>query len=260
MASGVMPALFVGHGNPLNALRVNPWTTAWTTIGRSIPRPRAVLVVSAHWYVRGTRVTAEERPKTIHDFGGFPAELYRVEYPALGDPALAKRLRRLLLPTEAAPVTDWGLDHGTWSVLVHVFPQADIPVVQLSIDRTQPASFHHALGRQLSSLREEGILVLGSGNLVHNLEAYAWGDHTAKAFEWAVRFEERVKALALVGDHHPLIDYATLGPEALLSVPTPEHYLPLLYVLGLQREGEAVSFPVAGVDGGSISMLAIQIG
>ncbi len=255
-----MPALFVGHGNPLNALHANAWTTAWTSIGQTIPRPRAVLVVSAHWYVRGTRVTAEERPRTIHDFGGFPAELYQLEYPAHGDPALASRLRQRLLPTEVSAVSDWGLDHGAWSVLAHLFPHADVPVVQLSIDRTQPPLFHHALGARLSALREEGILVLGSGNLVHNLEAYAWGNHSAEPYGWAIRFEEQVKQLVVVRNHQPLIDYATLGPDALLSVPTPEHYLPLLYVLGLQREGDAVSFPVSGVDGGSISMLALQIG
>jgi 4,5-DOPA dioxygenase extradiol len=260
MTNGVMPALFIGHGNPLNALHKNAWTTAWASIGQSIPRPRAVLVVSAHWYLRGTRVTAEERPKTIHDFGGFPAELYRVEYPAPGDPALASRLRQLLAPTEVAAATDWGLDHGTWSVLAHVFPHADVPVVQLSIDRSQPPLFHYALGKRLSPLREEGILVLGSGNLVHNLEAYAWGDHSADAYGWAVSFEQQVKQLALARNHQPLIDYPTLGPDALLSVPTPEHYLPLLYVVGLQREGDAVTFPVSGVDGGSISMLAVQLG
>ena len=260
MATTEMPALFIGHGNPMNALRVNAWTTAWESIGRTIPRPRAILAVSAHWYVSGTRVTADERPKTIHDFGGFPPELYAVEYPAPGDPALAERLQQLLLPTPVKAVKDWGLDHGTWSILVRMFPQAEVPVLQLSIDRTQPPAFHLALGRRLAALRGEGVLVLGSGNLVHNLEAYAWGDHSAVAYDWAVRFEERVKALVLRRDHQLLGDYAKLGTDALLSVPSPDHYLPLLYILGMQAEGEAVSFPVSGVDGGSISMLAIQVG
>ncbi len=255
-----MPALFIGHGNPMNALRLNAWTTAWEAIGRAVPRPRAVLAVSAHWYVRGTRVTAEDRPKTIHDFGGFPPELYAVQYPARGDPALAERIQQLLQPTAVISATEWGLDHGTWSVLSRVFPNADIPVVQLSIDRTQPPAFHHALGGRLQALREEGVLVLGSGNLVHNLEAYAWGDHSVVPYEWAVSFELRVKELVLARRHQPLVDYATLGPDALLSVPTPDHYLPLLYVLGAQREREPVTFPVSGVDGGSISMLTIQIG
>jgi 4,5-DOPA dioxygenase extradiol len=260
VATELMPALFIGHGNPLNALHVNAWTSAWKAIGQTIPWPRAVLAISAHWYVRGTRVTAEERPKTIHDFGGFPAELFRMEYPAQGDPTLAGRLQQLLLPTRVAGATDWGLDHGTWSVLAHMLPRADIPVVQLSIDRTQPAAFHNALGKRLSALREEGVLILGSGNVVHNLEAYAWGQHSAVAYDWAVRFEQQLKQLVLVRNHQPLVDYATLGADALLSIPTPDHYLPLLYVLGSQREGDTVSFPVSGVDGGSISMLAIQIG
>jgi len=256
----MMPALFIGHGNPMNALQVNAWTKAWQAIGRSIPRPRAILAVSAHWYVRGTRVTADERPRTIHDFGGFPAELFRMEYPAPGEPALAGRLQQLLLPTQVTLATDWGLDHGTWSVLAHLFPGADIPVLQLSIDRTQAPAFHHALGRRLLALREQGVLILGSGNVVHNLEAYAWGDHTVVACDWAVRFEQQVKQSVLAREHEPLLDYGKLGADALLSVPTPDHYLPLLYVLGLQQQDDVVTFPVSGVDGGSISMLAIQIG
>jgi 4,5-DOPA dioxygenase extradiol len=260
MASVAMPALFIGHGNPMNALQKNAWTTAWGALGDSLPRPRSILAISAHWYVRGTRVTAEEWPKTIHDFGGFPPELYRVDYPAPGSPALAGRLQELLAPTEVVAATDWGLDHGTWSVLVHLFPRGDVPVVQLSIDRTQPPAFHQALGARLRTLRDEGVLVLGSGNLVHNLEAYAWGAHSAAPYDWAVRFEQQVRELVVKRQHDRLLEYAKLGPDALLSVPTPEHYLPLLYVLGSQREGEPVSFPVSGVDGGSISMLAIAIG
>lgn len=186
MADTKMPALFIGHGNPMNALRANPWTVAWEAIGRAIPRPKAILAVSAHWYVRGTRVTADARPKTIHDFGGFPPELYAVQYPAPGDLALVEQLQRLLQPTSVAAAADWGLDHGTWSVLARVFPDADVPVVQLSIDRTQPPAFHLALGRRLDALREQGVLVLGSGNLVHNLEAYAWGDHPRAAYDWAL--------------------------------------------------------------------------
>ena len=260
MANQTMPAVFVGHGNPMNALHRNAWTEAWAALGKAIPHPRAILAVSAHWYVRGTRVTADESPKTIHDFGGFPPELYQVEYPAPGSPGLAHRVQELLSPIQVVAAKDWGLDHGTWSVLAHLFPQADVPVVQLGIDRSQPPAFHHALGERLSALREEGILVLGSGNLVHNLEAYAWGDHSTAPYEWAVRFEDLVKELVLTGHHKPLIEYAKLGPEALLSVPTPDHYLPLLYVLGLQRQGERVGFPSSGVDGGSISMLSIRLG
>jgi len=255
-----MPALFLGHGNPMNALHRNEWTAAWESIGESISRPRAIIAVSAHWYVRNTRVTVDERPRTIHDFGGFPAELFRFEYAAQGSPGLAAQIREALLPTQVDAATDWGLDHGTWSVLAHLFPRADIPVVQLSIDRTQPAAFHYALGGRLRALREDGVLVLGSGNVVHNLEAYAWGRHPAKPYDWAVRFEEQVRLLVAARDHQPLIEYAALGTDAQLSVPTPEHYLPLLYVLGAQRDGDQVSFPVSGVDGGSISMLAVQLG
>ncbi len=255
-----MPALFIGHGNPMNAIVGNQWTTVWEALGRAIPLPRAVLALSAHWYVRGSRVTAEEHPKTIHDFGGFPPELYAVQYPAPGDPALAERIRQMLLPTPVTAATDWGLDHGTWSVLVRMFPRADVPVIQLSIDRTQPPVFHLALGHKLKALRDEGVLVLGSGNLVHNLEAYAWGAHPVVPYEWAVRFERRVKELVLARNHQPLVEYATLGPDALLAVPTADHYLPLLYVLGLQGDAEPVGFPVLGIDGGSVSMLSVQIG
>jgi 4,5-DOPA dioxygenase extradiol len=255
-----MPAIFFGHGNPMNALKSNEWTTRWASIGRSLPQPRGVIAISAHWYVRGTRVTAVERPPTLHDFGGFPEELFRVSYPAPGDPALASRVARLLAPTPVSLAADWGLDHGTWSVLTHVFPDASVPVIQLSIDRTQRPAFHYALGKRLEVLRNEGVLVIGSGNLVHNLEAYAWGDHPVEPYDWAVRFEELVKRLVLEDNHRPLLEYSTLGTDAALSVPTPDHYLPLLYVLGLRRESESVSFPVMGVDGGSISMLAVQVG
>jgi 4,5-DOPA dioxygenase extradiol len=260
VANEAMPALFIGHGNPMNALQVNPWTTAWAAIGRSIPRPTAVLAISAHWYIRSTRVTGNERPKTIHDFGGFPDALFQLEYPAPGAPTLAARVASLLAPTNVTVAMDWGLDHGTWSVLAHILPRADVPVVQLSIDRTQPPGFHHALGKLLTSLREEGVLVLGSGNVVHNLEAYAWGGHSAEPYPWALSFEQQVKQMVLTGNHQPLMDYARLGADALLCVPTPEHYLPLLYVLGMCREADAVTFPVSGVDGGSISMLAVQVG
>ncbi|MGD0765692.1 MAG: 4,5-DOPA dioxygenase extradiol [Dehalococcoidia bacterium] len=255
-----MPAMFVGHGNPLNALQDNVYTKAWAAIGAAIPRPRALLCVSAHWYLPGTAVTAMQAPRTIHDFGGFPPELYQVIYPAPGDPGLASCVQALLAPLSVGLDEQWGLDHGTWSVLRHVYPQADVPVVQLSIDETQPAAFHYDVGKKLAPLRDEGILIVGSGNLVHNLHAYAWGRHPAEPFEWAVRFEERARRLLVAGEDDPLVAYETLGPDAMLSVPTPDHYLPLLYVIALRREDEAPSFPVEGVDGGSISMLAVQIG
>jgi 4,5-DOPA dioxygenase extradiol len=259
MAS-LMPAIFFGHGNPMNALLKNAYTDGWATIGNQLPRPAAVLAVSAHWYFPSTAVTASLAPRTIHDFGGFPQELYQVEYPAPGSPELAKRVQDLLAPVSVELDEHWGLDHGTWSVLCHVFPQADIPVVQLSIDETQPPEFHYEIGKRLAPLREEGVLIIGSGNLVHNLHTYAWGRHRVEPFEWAVRFEQRARELLLNGDDVPLIAYETLERDAMLSVPTPEHYLPLLYVLGARRKGEVVSFPVEGVDGGSVSMLTVRIG
>jgi 4,5-DOPA dioxygenase extradiol len=255
-----MPAVFFGHGNPMNALQSNEWTEGWAAVGESIPRPKAILCVSAHWYLPATLVTAQERPRTIHDFGGFPRELYEVEYPAPGMPRLAERVRELLAPVPVGPDHRWGLDHGTWSVLRHVFPGADVPVVQLGIDETQPAEFHYELAKRLAPLRDEGVLVMGSGNLVHNLHAYAWGRHPTGPYDWAVRFEERARVLIQAGEHRPLVNYETLGRDARLCVPTPEHYLPLLYVLALREEGEGVSFPVEGVDGGSVSMLSVKIG
>jgi 4,5-DOPA dioxygenase extradiol len=200
-----------------------------------------------------------DAPRTIHDFGGFPAELYRAVYPAPGDPELSRRVQSLDPLTIGSDLL-WGLDHGTWSVLCHVYPHADIPIVQLSIDESQPPAFHYELGRRLAPLREEGILIVASGNLVHNLHAYAWGRHAVEPFDWAVRFEDRVRRALLGGDDIALIDYEALGSDALLSVPTPEHYIPLLYVLGARKPGERVSFPVEGVDGGSISMLAVRFG
>jgi 4,5-DOPA dioxygenase extradiol len=255
-----MPAIFFGHGNPMNALDDNAYTQAWKRIGERIGRPNAIVAISAHWYVPGTLVTAMERPRTIHDFGGFPRPLYEVRYPAPGDPALADRVAAVLAPVAVLPDLTWGLDHGTWSVLAHVYPEADVPVVQLSIDETQPPAFHYALGRRLAALRDEGILILGSGNLVHNLEAYAWGRHPARPLEWAVRFENLARGLISSGDDGALIDYEALGEDARLSAPTPEHYLPLLYVLGARRPGDAIAYPVEGFDGGSISMLAVEAG
>ena len=256
-----MPVIFFGHGNPMNALQENDYTKRWAAIGAEIPRPSVVLSVSAHWYKPGTAVTAMAAPRTIHDFGGFPKELYQVEYPAPGDPQLASHVRDLLAPISVdLDERGWGLDHGTWSVLCHVFPQADIPVVQLSIDETQPAEFHYELGKRLAPLRDEGVLVVGSGNLVHNLHTYAWGRHPVEPYDWAVRFEARARDLLVAGEDGPLVNYETCGRDAQLSVPTPDHYLPLLYVIALRRAGEQVSFPVEGVDGGSVSMLTIQIG
>jgi 4,5-DOPA dioxygenase extradiol len=255
-----MPTIFFGHGNPMNALHDNDWSRGWAAIGQRLPRPRGVLSVSAHWYVPATAVTAMAKPRTIHDFGGFPRELFEVQYPAPGDLDLVRRVRDLLAPLEVGEDRSWGLDHGTWSVLRHVFPDADVPVVQLSIDESQPPAFHHDLGRRLRPLRDEGILVIGSGDVVHNLHTYAWGRHPAEPFDWALRFESKVRELMLQGDHQALVDYEALGRDAELSIPTPDHYLPLLYVLGASDENDTVTFPVEGMDGGSISMLSVQFG
>jgi len=254
-----MPAIFFGHGNPMNALQSNAYTGAWADIGRSILTPKAILCISAHWYIPDVAVTAMERPRTIHDFGGFPKELFAVQYPAPGSPALAARVTELL--GDVVLDTDhWGLDHGTWSVLFHVFPDADVPVVQLSINETWPAAFHYELARRLAPLRDEAVLVIGSGNLVHNLHAYAWGNASVGPLDWALRFEEKARELMLADDHEPLINYETLGRDAMLSAPTPDHYLPLLYILALKQSGDTVTFPVEGFDGGSISMLTMRIG
>lgn len=264
----MMPAIFFGHGNPMNALQYNDWTEAWAAIGKAIPRPRAVLCVSAHWYLPATLVTAAAEPRTIHDFGGFPRELYEVQYRAPGSPEFAQRVRELLAPLNVELDHSWGLDHGTWSVLRHVYPSADVPVVQLSIDETQPPSFHFELGERLAPLRDEQVLIMGSGNLVHNLHTYAWGRHTPQPYDWAVRFEQRAKELMTsaattapaASGFNELINYESLGRDALLAIPTPDHYLPLLYILGAKRPHDPITFPVQGVDGGSVSMLAVQVG
>lgn len=255
-----MPVVFFGHGNPMNALQDNAYTRGWAAVGASLPRPKAVLAVSAHWYLPATLVTAMDAPRTIHDFGGFPRELYQVTYPAPGSPELAGRVEELLAPLPVGRDNQWGLDHGTWSVLCHVFPDADIPVVQLSIDERETPRFHYETARRLAPLRDEGVLVIGSGNIVHNLHTYSWGKHTSEPLDWAARFDHHARGLLVAGRDEPLINYETLGREALLSVPTPEHYLPLLYMMALRREGEPISFPVEGFDGGSVSMLTVQVG
>jgi 4,5-DOPA dioxygenase extradiol len=251
-----MPAVFIGHGSPMNTLAHNRYTEAWSKLGRDVPRPASILAVSAHWYIRGTAVTVMQTPQTIHDFGGFPQALFDFQYPAPGSPALAQRVRELV---SARADESWGLDHGTWSVLAHVYPQADIPVVQLSIDATQAPAFHYELGRRLAPLRDEGVLVVGSGNVVHNLGVLNWKDD-APAFDWAARFNDAVRDHVVRRDHEPLVEYDNMGNDARMSIPTPEHYLPLLYVLGLQGEREPVTVAVDGIQNASISMLSVVIG
>ena len=257
---GTMPAVFFGHGNPMNALGSNRYTDAWRRFGREIPKPVAVLALSAHWYVPELGVTTGSHPETIHDFYGFPRELFEMRYPAPGNPELAGRVKELLGPLDVRPCPDRGLDHGVWAVLCHVFPDADIPVVQLGIDSRQGAEFHWELGRKLQPLRDEGVLVFGSGNLVHNLHAYRWKDEAAPPFEWAQRFEDKARNLMMEGRSAELAGYLEMGNDARLSVPSPDHFLPLLYILALQREGERLTIPVEGIEGGSLSMLGVAIG
>lgn len=253
-----MPAVFFGHGSPMNTLERNRYTEAWSGIGKSVPAPMAILVVSAHWLTRGTAVTAMNAPRTIHDFGGFPPELSEFQYPAPGNPDLAGRIRSLLAPIDVRLDQDWGLDHGTWSVLAHAFPAADVPVVQLSIDNAQSPQFHYDLGQRLAPLRDEGVLIIGSGNVVHNLGIMDWRA-ADKAYDWATRFNQRMRRHLDKREHAPLIDYQRMGQDAQLAVPTPEHYLPLLYVLGLQDDKSVITIPVDGVEFGSISMLTAVV-
>ncbi len=255
-----LPALFIGHGNPMNAVLKNRYTDAWAALGAALPRPKAILCISAHWYVPQTGVTVSTAPRTIHDFGGFPAELYRVKYPAPGDPGLARRVQELLAPLPVVLDDRWGLDHGAWAVLCHVYPHADVPIVQLSVDEREPGTFHYEIGRRLAPLRDEGVLIVGSGNLVHNLHAFAWGRHEAEPFDWAIRFERQAREMLSADVQGPLVEYERLGRDAHLAVPTPDHYLPLLYVIATRQADDPVSFPVEGVDGGSVSMLAVQVG
>jgi 4,5-DOPA dioxygenase extradiol len=253
-----MPALFIGHGSPMNAIEENEFGLAWEEMGRKLPRPKAILAVSAHWETMGTKVTAMEKPRTIYDFYGFPQALYEVTYPAPGSPDLAQTIRKVIKQTEIQPDLTWGLDHGTWSVLHRMFPLADVPVVQLSLDRSKNALNHYKLGQQLRELREEGVLIVSSGNIVHNLRMVVFDD--ALKFDWAETFDNQVKNWILANDHAPMIEYEKLGREAQLSINSAEHYLPLLYTLGLQEEGEPVSFFADRITYGSLSMRSIKIG
>lgn len=254
-----MPAVFFGHGNPMNAIERNRYTEAWRAFGASIPKPTAVLAISAHWYINATAALATPIPRTIHDFYGFPKELFDVEYPAQGDPELAAALKDLVKPTWVGLDRDsWGLDHGTWSVLVHVFPEADVPVIQLSIDATKPASYHLELGRRLGALRDQGVLILGSGNIVHNLGLVNFRQPDV-AYDWATRFDADMQRYIANGDEGAMLD-PHRHPDGSLAVPTPDHYLPLLYVAGLRRTDDDVNVLVDGVDLGSVSMTAVRLG
>jgi len=253
----LMPTLFIGHGTPMNAIEDNDFSSAWSDLGRLLPRPKAIVCISAHWETGGTRVTVAERPHTIHDFYGFPESLKKIQYPAPGSPVLAKLIHDMVNKVPIMPDNNWGLDHGTWSVLSRMYPEADIPVVQLSLDCTKNTSFHYELGRTLRPLRHKGVLVLGSGNIVHNLSAVVWED---TAFDWAVAFDRFVKESIEAGKHSDVVYYQQLGETAAKAVPTNEHYLPLLYVLGLRRKEDPLEFLTERITLGSISMRSLKIG
>ncbi len=252
-----MPVLFVGHGSPMNAIEDNEFSRAWAEVGRSLPIPRAILCISAHWEANAAQVTAMERPRTIYDFYGFPQALYETSYPAPGSPELARLVQETAQGRPVQLDTGWGLDHGTWSVLCRMYPEARIPVVQLSLDRGLTPQAHYELGRELRSLRRKGVLIVGSGNIVHNLRRMVWQDN---AYDWALEFDETMRRLILAGDHAAIIDYPKLGQAARLSIPTNEHFLPLLYTLALQESHDTLRFFAEKVSLGAISMRSVQIG
>ena len=254
-----MPVMFMGHGSPMNGIEQNDFSREWERLGKVLPRPGAVLVISAHWLTRGTQITAMDHPKTIHDFGGFPPALYEVQYPAPGNPQLAADTVEMIRSTQVGLNHDWGLDHGSWTVVRRMYPEADIPVLQLSIDYTQPAAWHYQLGKELASLRKKGVLIMGSGNMVHNLGMVAWDklDVPGYGYDWAIEMHELFKQKIREGDHGALMRYEQLGPAARLAIPTPDHYFPLMYVLGLQEKNEAPVFFNDSLVGGSLNMTSV---
>ena len=257
-----MPVLFIGHGSPMNGILDNEFSQRWRKMAENIPTPKAVLVVSAHWLTRGTRITSMDFPKTIHDFGGFPQELFDVQYPAPGSPEIARKTKELVRSVNIEEDHDWGLDHGTWTVVRHMYPGANIPVLQLSIDRNKDAQYHFELARELADLRRKGVLIIGSGNMVHNLRMLAWDniDEPGYGYDWALEMNQRFKNHISKGDFNPLINFKNLGREADLAIPTPEHYIPLLYSLGLKNEDEEVSFFNDRAVAGSLTMTSVKIG
>jgi 4,5-DOPA dioxygenase extradiol len=256
----LMPIFFVGHGSPMNAIEDNEFSRRWKQMGKEIPEPKAVLVVSAHWFIPGTQITAMEFPKTIHDFGGFPQQLFDVNYPAPGSPALAKETASMIHSTTVGLDHDWGLDHGAWMIVCNMYPDAKIPVLQLSIDYTKDAQYHYNLAKELVSLRKKGVLIIGSGNMVHNLRMMDWEKINGGGFDWAVEYNEKFKNLIANDRHSDLINYKQLGKDVLLAIPTPDHYLPLMYVLALKGKNEIASFFNDKAVGGSITMTSVRFG
>jgi len=257
--SAKMPVLFLGHGSPMNAIEDNEFVQGFKQQKEYLKKPNAIIVVSAHWETKGTYVTAMERPRTIHDFGGFSKELHEVQYPAPGAPQLAKELAAMVEPGNTIQLDHkWGLDHGSWTVVKHLFPEADVPIIQLSIDYTQSAAYHFQLAQQLKSLRYKGVLIVGSGNVVHNLRRIAWGK-TDFAYDWAIEANDKIKDWILKGDHQSLINFRKQGTAFELAIPTPEHYLPLLYTLGVKDNKDKVSLFNDKPLGGSITMTSMRL-
>lgn len=254
-----LPTLFLGHGSPMNAIEENEFVKGWREVGKQLVKPSAILCISAHWETKGTFVTAMETPKTIHDFYGFPKSLFEVQYPASGSPELAEETKRLVRTTQVELDHEWGLDHGSWSVVKHLYPKADIPVIQMSLDYSKPAHYHYELAQQLRGLRNKGVLIIGSGNMVHNLKVIDWRK-PQEGFDWAITANEKLKNFILDGNHQSLIHYASIGSEMNLSIPTPEHYLPLLYVLALQEKDEQINLFNDKTIMGSISMTSLCVG
>lgn len=253
-----MPALFLGHGSPMYVIEENPFEKSWKLLAKSLPIPKAILSISAHWETQGTLVTGVENPRTIHDFGNFPQALYDIQYPAKGDLDFARKIQSLITKTEVGLDTQWGLDHGTWAVLAKMYPEANIPVLQLSLDKALTPREHYEIGRELKPLREDGVLILGSGNIVHNLSQLSFDPKDGSA-DWAVEFDEKIKQNLLKEDHQGIIDYESMGEIARMSAPTPEHFIPLIYIIALQEKDERVTFPVEGIVSKSISMLGVMI-
>ncbi len=256
-----LPVLFLGHGSPMNAIEENEFVRGFRKVGKEIPKPSSIIVVSAHWETKGTFVTAMEKPKTIHDFGGFPKELYGVQYPAPGNPELAKQIKNNVKKIEVGLDKNWGLDHGAWSVVKHLYPDADVPVIQLSLDYRKPPQYHYELAKELISLRKKGVLIIGSGNMVHNLRMVDWQrlDEVNYGYDWAFEASEKMKKIILSGDYKQLINYQSQGKEINMAVPTPEHYLPLLYSLALKDEKDGVTLFNDKAVGGSVTMTSVKI-